>query len=59
MRKGDFVIYKGNSISKYLTEGKKYQLTCPPSFGKKKNRVAIINDIGLRMNTLKEYFYGL
>lgn len=51
-QRNDFVTYVGGSISKYLTYGKKYRLTCSPF----RNKVAIINDKGLRQNTLKIYF---
>jgi len=51
-KRNDFVTYVGGSISKYLTKGKKYRLTCSPF----RNRIAIINDNKVRMNTLKKYF---
>lgn len=51
-KRNDFVKYMGGSNSKYLTYGQKYRLTCSPF----RNRIAIINDKGLRMNTLKKYF---
>jgi hypothetical protein len=51
-KRNDFVIYIGGSESKYLTYGQKYRLTSSPF----RNRIAIINDKGIRMNTLKKYF---
>jgi len=50
--KGDYVKYKGGSTSKLLIKGNKYRLTCSPF----RNRIAIINEGGSRMNTLKKYF---
>jgi len=50
--KGDYVEYKGGSTSKLLIKGNKYRLTCSPW----RNRIAVINESGARMNTLKKYF---
>jgi hypothetical protein len=50
--KGDYVQYKGGSTSKLLIKGNKYRLTCSPF----RDRIAIINEGGSRMNTLKKYF---
>ena len=50
--KGDYVEYKGGSTSKLLIKGNKYRLTCSPF----RDRIAIINEGGSRMNTLKKYF---
>ena len=52
LNRGDYIKYKGGSISKYLTINKKYRLTCKPF----RNRVAIINDSGKRMNIKNNYF---
>ena len=50
--KGDYVEYKGGSTSKLLIKGNKYRLTCSPF----RDRIAVINEGGSRMNTLKKYF---
>lgn len=44
-KRNDFVTYIGGSKSKYLTIGQIYRLTCSPF----RNRIAIINDNGVRM----------
>ena len=44
-KRNDFVTYIGGIKSKYLTNGQRYRLTCSPF----RNRIAIINDNGIRM----------
>jgi hypothetical protein len=50
--RGDYIKYNGGSTSKHLTKNKKYKLTCEPF----RDRVAIINDNGTRMNIKNKYF---
>tara|TARA_R100000664_G_C2748676_1_gene136086 strand:- start:496 stop:678 length:183 start_codon:yes stop_codon:yes gene_type:complete len=51
-KRNDYIKYLGTSSSQYLIKDKKYRLTCSPF----RDRVAIINEKGIRMNIKNIHF---